>query len=254
MARPPSAGKRTPPARHAAAKPKPRPKSGLRQAGKTPATAKFRVGVLGTGDVGHALARGFIVLGHQVMMGSRSASNEKAAKWATAAGKRASHGTFADAAAFGDVVVFATKGGTNASVVKAAGPAAFAGKIVIDATNPLDDSAGFPPTLLVRGDDSGGQRLQRLLPKAKVVKAFNIVNNDLMFRPKVKGGPPDMYIAGDDAGAKEMVTAILNDFGWPHVVDFGGIKSARWLEALCIVWVLACAGTGNWRQAFKLLS
>jgi hypothetical protein len=219
-----------------------------------PATKKFTVGVLGTGVVGPALGRGFIALGHEVKMGARGAANEKAAKWAKAAGKRASHGTFADAVAFGEIVVFATKGGTNAEVVKAVGPDAFAGKLVIDATNPLDDSAGFPPTLLVKGDDSGGEQLQRLLPKARVVKAFNIVNNELMFRPKVKGGPPDMYIAGDDAAAKKQVIQILNDFGWPKVVDFGGIKSARWLEALCIVWVLACAGTNNWSQAFKLLS
>jgi predicted dinucleotide-binding enzyme len=152
------------------------------------------------------------------------------------------------------VIVFATLGVANPEVVKAAGVDAFAGKVVIDATNPLDFSAGFPPDLAIKGNDSGGETLQRLIPQARVVKAFNIVNNDLMFRPNVAGGPPDMFIAGDDADAKKRVTAILNDFGWPRVIDFGGIKSARWLEALCIVWVLGCAGTGNWRQAFKLLS
>ena len=214
----------------------------------------MKVGILGTGDVGSALGHGFIALGHDVTMGGRAANNEKAAAWAKAEGAHASHGTFADAAKFGDIVVFATLGSVNPDVVKAAGPAAFAGKVVIDATNPLDDSAGFPPELLFKGNDSGGEQLQRLLPGARIVKAFNIVNNDLMFRPDVKGGPPDMFIAGDDAEAKKQVTQILNDFGWPRVVDFGGIKSARWLEALCIIWVLGCAGTGNWRQAFKLLS
>jgi predicted dinucleotide-binding enzyme len=214
----------------------------------------MKVGILGTGDVGRALGRGFIALGHDVKMGARTANHEKALAWASEQGTRASQGTFADAARFGEVIVFATLGVANPEVVKAAGVDAFAGKVVIDATNPLDFSAGFPPDLAIKGNDSGGETLQRLVPQAKVVKAFNIVNNDLMFRPNVAGGPPDMFIAGDDADAKKRVTAILNDFGWPRVVDFGGIKSARWLEALCIVWVLGCAGTGNWRQAFKLLS
>jgi predicted dinucleotide-binding enzyme len=213
----------------------------------------MKVGILGTGDVGRALGRGFIALGHDVKMGARTANHEKALAWASEQGARASQGTFADAARFGEVIVFATLGVANPDVVKAAGVDAFAGKLVIDATNPLDFSAGFPPDLAIKGNDSGGETLQRLIPQARVVKAFNIVNNDLMFRPNVAGGPPDMFIAGDDADAKKRVTAILNDFGWPRVVDFGGIKSARWLEALCIVWVLGCAGIGNWRQAFKLL-
>ncbi len=213
----------------------------------------MRIGILGTGVVGSSLGKGFIALGHDVKMGARTANHEKALAWVAEQGPHASQGTFADAARFGDVLVFATLGVANPEVAKAAGIDAFAGKVVIDATNPLDYSAGFPPDLAIKGNDSGGETLQRLLPEAKVVKAFNIVNNDLMFRPNVAGGPPDMFIAGDDAEAKKTVTGILNDFGWPRVVDFGGIKSARWLEALCIVWVLGCAGTGNWRQAFKLL-
>jgi predicted dinucleotide-binding enzyme len=168
-------------------------------------------------------------------------------------GDGASQGTFADAANFGEVIVLATLGVANGDVVRAAGASSFTGKIVIDATNPLDFTKGGLPDLAIKGDDSGGEQLQRLIPDAKVVKAFNIVTNSLMFRPQVEGGPPDMYIAGNDAGAKANVTGILHDFGWPKVVDFGGISASRWLEALCIVWVYACAGTGNWRQAFKLL-
>jgi predicted dinucleotide-binding enzyme len=147
----------------------------------------------------------------------------------------------------------ATLGVANPEVVKAAGPTHFAGKIVIDATNPLDFSGGFPPDLAVKGNDSGGETLQRLLPKAKVVKAFNIVTSALMFRPELPGGPPDMLIAGDDAEAKKAVTKILAEFGWPRTIDVGGIKAARWLEAMCIVWVLACGASGNWRQAFRLI-
>jgi predicted dinucleotide-binding enzyme len=213
----------------------------------------MRVGILGTGDVGRSLGHGFITLGHEVKIGARTPDHEKALEWVGAMGSKASQGTFADAARFGEVIVFATLGVANPEVVKAAAPANFAGKVVIDATNPLDHSRGFPPDLAVKGNDSGGEVLQRAIPDAKVVKAFNIVTNTLMFRPDVIDGPPDMYIAGNDAGAKAVVSGILNGFGWPRVVDFGGIAAARWLEALAIVWVCACAGTGNWQQAFRLL-
>jgi len=211
----------------------------------------MKIGVLGTGDVGKALANGFLATGHQVIMGSRSAANEPALEWAKEGGAEASAGTFADAAEAGELIVFATKGVANPDVVAAAGPDNFAGKVVIDATNPLAASGGAPD-LAIKGEDSGGETLQRLLPKAKVVKAFNIVNYSLMFRPELPGGPPDMFIAGDDAAAKEKVTEILADFGWP-AIDIGGIRSARWLEAMCMAWVMAGMATQNWRQAFKML-
>jgi len=213
----------------------------------------MKIGILGTGDVGRAIGSGFVALGHEVKLGARSAGHEKAMAWAGEMGARASQGTFADAARFGELIVFATLGVANPEVVKAAGADTFAGKVVIDATNPLDFSKGFPPDLALKGNDSGGEALQRLLPKAKVVKAFNIVPNALMFRPEVPGGPPDMFIAGDDAAAKATVMAILAEFGWPTVYDFGGIAASRWLEAMCIAWVLSVAPSGNWRQAFKLL-
>jgi predicted dinucleotide-binding enzyme len=212
----------------------------------------MRVGVLGTGDVGRALGSAFVTLGHEVRMGAREARNEKAAAWAKAAGPTASAGTFADAAAFGELVVFATLGVANEQIVKAAGPDPFAGKVVIDATNPLDFSGGMPPTLAIAGSDSGGEQLQRLLPGAQVVKAFNTVGNALMFRPDLSGGPPDMFICGDSDDAKRTVAALLDAFGW-GVVDVGGIESSRYLEAMCMVWVIAGARSGNWRQAFKML-
>lgn len=211
----------------------------------------MKIGVLGTGDVGRALGNGFIATGHDVKMGSRSADNEVALEWAREAGGKASVGTFADAAEFGELIVFATKGAANPDVVAAAGAGKFAGKVVIDATNPLDFSTG-EPDLAIKGDDSGGEALQRSLPGAKVVKAFNIVNYALMYQPDLPGGPPDMFIAGDDAAAKETVTKILADFGWP-AIDIGGIRSSRWLEAMMMAWVMAGMATQNWRQAFKLL-
>jgi len=212
----------------------------------------MRVGILGTGDVGRALGKGFVALGHDVKIGSREAKNEKALAWASELGAKASVGTFADAAAFGDIVVLATLGVANESALKMAGPEKLRGKVVIDTTNPLDFSAGMPPKLAVSGNDSGGERVQRLLPDAHVVKAFNTVGNAFMFRPSFPGGPPDMFFCGNDADAKQKVATILKDFGW-GIVDVGGIESSRYLEAMCLVWVLSAIQTNSWNQAFKLL-
>jgi 8-hydroxy-5-deazaflavin:NADPH oxidoreductase len=212
----------------------------------------MRVGILGTGVVGKALGKGFVTLAHEVKMGGRSATNEGAIAWAKEMGPKASVGTFADAASFGEVIVLATLGVANESVLRSAGTEKFRGKLVIDATNPLDFSGGVPPKLAVSGNDSGGERVQRLLPDANVVKAFNTAGNPFMFRPDFPGGPPDMFICGNDDDAKKRVAVILTDFGW-GTVDVGGIESSRYLEAMCIVWVLAGVHSKNWNQAFKLL-
>ena len=212
----------------------------------------MRVGILGSGDVAKALGNGFIELGHEVKMGSRDATNEKVLEWAKRAGSKASAGTFEDAARFGEVVLLCTLGVANESAISLAKHESFAGKVVIDTTNPLDFSGGMPPKLAIWGNDSGGEQVQRLLPKAHVVKAFNTVGNTLMFRPELPGGPPDMFICGNDDDAKKRVTAILKDFGWP-TIDLGGIECSRYLEAMCIVWVLSGARGGNWNQAFKML-
>jgi predicted dinucleotide-binding enzyme len=212
----------------------------------------MRVGILGTGDVAQSLGKGFAALGHEVKMGSRSAANDKALAWAKSVGPKASVGTFADAASFGEIVLLCTLGSANESAIGLAKPENLAGKVVIDTTNPLDFSGGMPPKLAVSGSDSGGERVQRLLPNARVVKAFNIVGNAHMFRPEFPGGPPDMLIAGNDDGAKKVVTDILDSFGWP-TIDLGGIEASRYLEAMCMVWVLSAIRGGTWNQAFKML-
>jgi len=212
----------------------------------------MNVGILGTGDVGRALGKGFIALGHAVKLGARDARNDKALAWAREMGAAASAGTFAEAASFGDIVVLATLGSANESALTMAGVETFQGKILIDTTNPLDFSRGMPPKLAISGDDSGGEQVQRLLPAAQVVKAFNTVGNAFMFRPKFPGGPPDMFIAGNSDAAKKTVSEILKDFGW-GVVDVGGIESSRYLEAMCLVWVLSAMRGGSWNQAFKML-
>ncbi len=212
----------------------------------------MKIGVLGTGEVGKTLGGAFVALGHEVKMGSRDARNEKAIAWAKELGPKASVGTFADAASFGEIIVLATQGVANDAALRSAGADRFRGKVVIDATNPLDNSKGFPPTLAVAGTDSGGEQVQRLLPGAEVVKAFNTVGSAHMFRPSFPGGPPDMFICGNSDGAKKKVAGILEQFGW-GVIDVGGIQASRYLEAMCMVWVLYGARTDTWNHAFKLL-
>jgi hypothetical protein len=133
-----------------------------------------------------------------------------------------------------------------------AGPGNFAGKVVIDAINPLEFVPNAPPRLAIGHTDSAGERVQRWLPSAKVVKAFNIVGNVHMFKPQFPGGPPDMFICGNDDAAKQTVTEILKDFGWP-AIDIGGIEGSRLLEPLCILWVGYGIRSGSWNHAFKLL-
>lgn len=211
---------------------------------------KVKVGVLGSGDVGRVLAAGFAGLGHEVKIGSRDP--QKLAEWAASAGELVSTGTFEEAARFGDLIVLATLGVATAEAIRLAGERHFDGKVVIDTTNPLDFSQGMPPRLSVGHTDSLGEQIQRQLPNAKVVKAFNTVGNPYMIQPKFPGGPPDMFLCGDDEGAKKIVSQICEHFGW-GVIDIGGIDGARHLEPMCVVWVLHGARSGSWKHAFKML-
>jgi predicted dinucleotide-binding enzyme len=119
--------------------------------------------------------------------------------------------------------------------------------------NPLDFSGGFPPKLSISGEDSLGERVQRALPEAKVVKAFNTIGSPYFVDPSFSEGRPTMLIAGDDEDAKRTVTEVLADFGWPHTVDIGGIAGARELEAICIIWVKIGGARGAWDHGFSLL-
>jgi predicted dinucleotide-binding enzyme len=202
------------------------------------AMKKQKVGILGTGEVGKALGRGFVSRGCEVRIGSRE--------------KKGEHVSFADAAKFGDLIVVATRWDGTENALELAGKANFNGKVVIDATNPLKLVNGQPVGLERGFSDSGGEQVQRWLPDAKVVKAFNIVGNALMVDPKLPGGPPTMFIGGNDEGAKREVTDILTDFGW-ETIDVGGIEAARLLEPMCWLWVQSAAKTGKWMQAFKML-
>ena len=212
----------------------------------------MNVGILGSGDVAQTLGRAFVTLEHQVMLGSREAENPKVVAWVKQSGARVAGGTFAQAAKFGELLVLATLGLAGESAIHLAGPENFAGKIVFDVTNPLDFSKERAPVLAGGVGDSAGERHQRLLPEARVVKVFNTVGNPLMFRPQLPGGPPTMFICGNDAAAKKRTAEICKDFGW-ETADIGSIGAAHYLEAMSLVWVLASINSNNWHQAFKLL-
>jgi predicted dinucleotide-binding enzyme len=198
----------------------------------------MKIAILGTGTVGDTLASALVAREHEVKMGSRSATNEKAAAWATKHGALASHGTFGDAAAWCDLALLCVNGGAAVDAAKAAA-AGLAGKILIDVTNSLDFSKGFPPSLMYRGDDSLGERVQAAVPAARVVKALNTVNAQLMTSPKaLADGDHDLFIAGNDEAAKASVREHLGAwFGWTRFVDLGDITAARATETYLALWV-----------------
>lgn len=211
----------------------------------------MKIGMLGTGAVGQALGTGFVTHGHDVKMGSRDPHSEHVRAWVANNGEHASAGSLAEAAAFGELIVLATAWSGAAFAMEMADPANFAGKVVIDVTNPLDFSTGAPQ-LAVSGSDSAGEQIQNSLPNAHVVKAFNIIGNAHMVQPDFPGGPPDMFICGNDDNAKQTVTGICKAFGW-DVIDMGGIEAARMLEPLAMVWISYGFRNGSWNHAFKLL-
>jgi predicted dinucleotide-binding enzyme len=211
----------------------------------------MKMGILGSGDVGRALGTGLAALGHEVKIGSRDPGQETIRNWLKKAGGKASAGTFAEAAAFGELAVLATSWAGTENAIKLAGPTSLAGKVVIDVTNPLDFSGGAP-RLAVGHTDSAGEMVQRWLPKSKVVKTLNHVGNAHMVNPQFPGGPPDMFVCGNDAKAKRTVTDLLKTMGWP-AIDIGGIEGARYLEPLAMLWIVYGAMTNTWNHAFKLL-
>jgi predicted dinucleotide-binding enzyme len=212
----------------------------------------MRIGILGSGDVGRALGSGFAGLGEEVMIGSRDPHKPEVLEWARKTGGGASSGTFADAAAFADIAVLATLWSGTENALRLAGDGNLRGKVVIDVTNPLVFAPGRPPALALGHTDSGGEQVQRWLPESRVVKAFNTVGRAHMVHPDFPGGPPDMFICGNDDAAKAAVAGICTRFGWPSI-DIGGIEGARLLEPLCILWVIHGTRSGSWNHAFKLL-
>jgi predicted dinucleotide-binding enzyme len=208
--------------------------------------------VLGSGEVGRVLADGLLAHEHEVMRASRDPG--KLAPWRRGAGARASVGTFAEAARWGEQIVLAVKGAAAEQALELAGIESLAGKVVIDATNPIADT---PPQngvlrFFTNLDESLMERLQRKAPAVRFVKAFSCVGSPFMVHPQFPGGPPSMFICGNDDRAKGEVGTLLTELGW-ETVDMGTVEAARAIEPLCILWCIPGLTRQRWTHAFKLL-
>lgn len=198
----------------------------------------MNIGILGTGIVGQTIGTRLIELEHNVKMGSRLPNNEDARAWAKVRGKHASHGTFTEVAAFGELLFNCTAGRGSLSALEFAHTLDLNNKVLIDVANPLDFSRGSSPTLTVCNTDSLGEQIQRAHPLLLVVKALNTMNVDVMVHPDRMHGPHDAFICGNDAAAKRTVTNILVDwFGWESVIDLGDITNSRGMEMALPLWI-----------------
>jgi 8-hydroxy-5-deazaflavin:NADPH oxidoreductase len=211
----------------------------------------MKIGVLGSGMVGQVLADGLLKHGHEVLRGSRDPSKLQA--WRASAGPRAQAGTFAEAAGFGPMVVLAVKGTAAEAAVESCSKG-LAGKAVLDATNPIAEA---PPVngviqFFTGPGDSLLERLQARVPAAHFVKAFSCVGNALMVDPRLPGGPPTMFICGNDDGARRQVATLVEQLGW-EVEDLGAAEAARAIEPLCMLWCIPGFRQNRWGHAFKLL-
>jgi 8-hydroxy-5-deazaflavin:NADPH oxidoreductase len=224
----------------------------------------MKIAVFGTGMVGQALAGRLSELGHEVTVGTRDVEATVARTEPGPLGSppfpvwREAHPnvrleTAADAATAADVIVNATNGEGSIAMLEAAGEDNLSGKVLIDIANPLDFSQGRPPSLFVSNTDSLGEQIQRRFPEAKVVKALNTMNCEVMVDPSKVPGEHDVFVCGEDADAKSQVSELLQSFGWPaeRIRDLGGISSARGTEMYVALWLRlwGVVGTGYFNIA-----
>jgi len=222
----------------------------------------MRVGILGSGMVGQTIGAKLAERGVDVMLGTRTPKqlDEKRgmgaplSEWVARVGKKGRLGTFAEAAAHGELVINATSGAGSLEALKLAGTKSLDGKILIDIANPLDFSKGMPPSLLVCNTDSLGEQIQKAFPGAKVVKTLNTTNAYVMVDPgQVAAGNHDVFVSGNDADAKARVTTLLKEwFGWKSVIDLGDITTARGTEMLLPIWVRLWGALGTPMFNFKI--
>lgn len=207
----------------------------------------MRIGILGTGQVGRTLASRLAELGHDVLMGARDPANPRAAEWAEVAGSRGSAGTFADAAAHGEVVINATAGAASLRALDQAGATNLAGRVLMDVSNPIAEVTGGLLQLTTANTDSLAEQIQRAYPDSRVVKTLNTVNASVMVDPGRLPEPHTMFLAGDDAAAKAVVRGILAELGWPaeSIVDLGGLSAARGMEMYLPLWLKTMQALGT---------
>lgn len=213
----------------------------------------MKIGILGSGAVGKALAVGFASEGNDVILGTREPGADKIQQWLSAnTGIKA--GTFEESAKHGELLVLCPLYRAIDSVIELAGKENFNGKIVIDTTNPIAEEPPVNGVLkyIKTADGSAGEYIQNKLPAAHIVKVFNSIGSAFMYKPKFEEGQPTMFICGNNDDAKKTVTDILAAFGW-DVMDSGGIEASNALEGLCIIWCARGFREGQWSHAFKLL-
>jgi len=217
----------------------------------------MKIAVLGTGNVGDTIGSKLVELGHEVMMGSRTASNEKAQAFVSKHNDKARAGTFADAAAFGEIVFNCTSGGSSLNALKLAGENNLAGKIIVDLANPLDFSNGIPPSLSIVNTNSLAEEIQKEFSTAKVIKALNTMWCGVMVNPAmINSGDHNTFVCGNDAGAKAIVKEILISFGWleKNILDLGDITKARGTEMYLPLWLSIYGATNNGAFNIKIVS
>jgi len=221
---------------------------------KIPEEAMMKVGVLGSGTVGKTLASGLLEHGYEVTLGTRDPGQEDIASWAAKA-PGARTGTFRDAANFGDLVILSVLARAVEDVIRLAGPENFRGKVLIDTNNPIADAPPVDGVLqyFTGPNQSLGERIQSLVPEAKVVKAFNSAGAAVMVNPHFDEGTPTMFICGNHADAKNQVSEIVRRLGW-EPYDCGSIVASRALEPLCMLWCIPGFTKNQWTHAFKMFT
>ncbi|GMV34749.1 MAG: NADP oxidoreductase [Chloroflexi bacterium] len=215
----------------------------------------MNIAVLGSGEVGRTIGSKLVQLGHEVMMGSWEEANPEAVAWAKREERNALFGTFANAAAFGDIVFNCTRGSVSLDALYAADAKNLRGKILIDTSNPLDYSDEKHWKLIVSNTDSLGEQIQRAFPDTFVVKTLNTVHNTVMVDPDKLVERTDIFVSGNSAEAKKKVTMILQSwFHWKHVIDLGDISTSRAVEMYTLLWRSLRLATGAHRFNIKIVS
>lgn len=224
----------------------------------------MKIGILGTGGVGRTLAAKFSEMGHEVRIGTRNVEDTLARTAPDGMGSppfkdwhsqnaKVKLVIFSEAASFGEMIFLATFGDKTSAAIEMAGKQNFNDKVVVDTTNPLDFSQGVPPKFTVTLGNSLGEQIQKQIPNAKVVKAFNTIGAHIMVNPKREEGSPDLFIAGNDDNAKKKLANLAEQMGWQSVVDLGDISQSFWLEANAMLWINYGFKYNSWTHAFKLL-
>jgi predicted dinucleotide-binding enzyme len=217
----------------------------------------MKIAVLGTGNVGDTIGSKIIEVGHTVMMGSRTADNEKAKAFVAKHNGKASAGTFDDAASYGEIIFNCTAGVGSIEALKMVDEKNLIGKILVDIANPLDFSKGMPPSLAICNTNSLGEEIQKTFPQTKVVKALNTMWCGLMVNPAmINGGDHNTFVSGNDSDAKEKVKEILKSFGWSekNILDLGDITKARGTEMYLPIWLSIFGATNNGAFNIKIVS